>query len=161
VADDFYLFVEDSANPAIAEFKGTTWFPVDPAYRVEAKFEPYDEPQQVRLSLTHVDTTRPMESTGEVMFLLGGRPRRLKAFLDEGELFIMFQDSTNGTETYGGGRFLHAPVAKDGITVLDFNKAFNPYCSINPYVMCPVPPPGSRLDAPLMAGEKYPQEGVQ
>jgi hypothetical protein len=44
---------------------------------------------------------------------------------------------------------------KGGTTMLDFNKAFNPYCSVNSYVMCPVPPAENRLDVEVAAGEKY------
>jgi len=80
---------------------------------------------------------------------------RLKTFLDEDHLFVMFADSTNGRETYGGGRFLNAPLPKDGATTLDFNKAFNPYCSVNDNVLCPVVPATSRLSVRIVAGEKY------
>jgi uncharacterized protein (DUF1684 family) len=55
----------------------------------------------------------------------------------------------------GGGRFLDAPLPKDGITTLDFNKAYNPYCSVNDNVMCPVVPTTSRLGVRVVAGEKY------
>ena len=67
----------------------------------------------------------------------------------------MFQDRTNGRESYGGGRFLNAPPPKDGTTVLDFNKAFNPYCSVNEFVVCTVPPPENRLTVRVAAGEQY------
>ena len=70
----------------------------------------------------------------------------------------MFQDRTSGRECYGGGRFLNAPVPKDGATVLDFNKAFNPYCSVNEFVVCPVPPPENRLAVRVTAGGKYARE---
>jgi uncharacterized protein (DUF1684 family) len=63
---------------------------------------------------------------------------------------------TEGTSLpAGGGRFLHAPLPQDGRTVLDFNKAFNPYCSVKVYVTCPIPPPGNRIDSPVTAGEMY------
>jgi hypothetical protein len=105
--------------------------------------------------LTHVESKRYFESTGDVTFQLGGKSHRLKSFIEDDRLFIMFQDGTNGKESYGGGRFLYAPVPKDGVTVLDFNKAFNPYCSVNDYVVCPVPLPGSRLGVRVSAGETY------
>jgi uncharacterized protein (DUF1684 family) len=44
VGDDLYLFVDDKHNPGVREFKGLAWFAVDPAYRVSAKFEPYEKP---------------------------------------------------------------------------------------------------------------------
>jgi uncharacterized protein len=155
VGDDFYLLAADLQNPAIQNFKGTTWFPVDPSYRVSATFTAYPQPEKRLIPLTRVDSKQQFTSTGDVTFQLGGKTMRLKSFLDEDELFILFQDQTNDKETYGGGRFLHAPLPKDGATVLDFNKAFNPYCSLNTYVMCPIPPVENRLDFRVTAGESY------
>jgi len=155
VGEDFYLLVSDALNPAVREFKGTTWFPIDPSYRVPAKFTAYAEPEQVRISMTHVESKTLMTSTGDVTFQLNGKEVRLKSFLDDNELFVMFQDETNDKQTYGGGRFLSAPLPNDGTTVLDFNKAFNPYCSLNTYVMCPIPPPENRLSLSVTAGEMY------
>lgn len=155
IGDDFYLLVRDSQNPAIASFKGTSWFPIDPSYRVPARFTAYEHPEQVPTPLTHVDSKQLLTSTGDVTFKWAGKTIRLKSFIDEDQLFVMFQDPTNGRETYGGGRFLHAPMPKDGTTVLDFNKAFNSYCSVNSYVMCPIPPPENRLDIKIGAGERY------
>ncbi len=160
VGDDFYLLVADLKNPAIADFKGTTWFPIDPSYRIPATFTPYAEPEKVRVSMTHVESKTLMTSTGDVTFQWAGKTVRLKSFLDDDELFVMFQDQTNEQETYGGGRFLHAPLPKDGATVLDFNKAFNPYCSVNAYIMCPIPPPENRLDFRVPAGETYARPGL-
>jgi len=155
VGEDFYLLVADTQNPAIREFKGTTWFPIDPSYRVAATFTAYAEPEQVRISMTHVESKTLMTSTGDVTFQLAGKTVRLKSFLDDNELFVMFQDETNGKETYGGGRFLNAPLPEDGATVLDFNKTFNPYCSLNTFVMCPIPPAENRLSFSVPAGEMY------
>lgn len=155
IGDDFYLLVRDSENPSVARFKGTSWFPIDRAYRVKARFTAYAQPEQVPVPMTHVDSRETMTSTGDVTFQWAGNPVRLKLFTDEDRLFVMFQDRTNGRETYGGGRFLYAPMPKGGTTMLDFNKAFNPYCSVNSYVMCPVPPPENRLDVEVAAGEMY------
>jgi uncharacterized protein (DUF1684 family) len=155
IGDDFYLLVRDSQNPAIANFKGTTWFPIGATYRVPARFTAYEHPEQVPTPLTHVESKQLFTSTGDVTFKWAGKTIRLKSFIDDDQLFVMFQDPTNGKQTYGGGRFLHAPMPKDGQTVLDFNKAFNPYCSVNTYVMCPIPPPENRLEVKIAAGEKY------
>ena len=155
VGEDYYVLVQDSGNPLKRNFKGSTWFPVDPSFRVPAKFLAYAHPEKVALALTHVDSRQYLESDGDVVFELGGRQWRLKSFAEEDHLFLMFQDGTNGKATYGGGRFLYAPIPKDGTTVLDFNKAFNPYCSVNDAVMCPIPLPGSRLEVDVTAGETY------
>ncbi len=155
VGEDYYLLASDLQNPAIQKFTGTTWFPVDAAYQVTATFDPYDKPEQRYVPVTHVDSKELHTSTGDVSFQMGGQTVRLRTFDDEDGLFVMFQDETNGKETYGGGRFLYAPMPKDGKTVLDFNKAFNPFCSVNTYVMCPIPPPENRLNFKVPAGETY------
>jgi uncharacterized protein (DUF1684 family) len=155
VGDDLYMIAADTKNPALQEFKGTTWYPIDPAYRVKATFAAHDQPQRRRIPMTHVDSEKPFLSTGDVMFRHGGDLVRLTSFVDGGELFVMFRDQTNGKETYGGGRFLYAPLPVDGKTVLDFNKAFSPYCAVNVYVMCPIAPPENRLNFKVTAGETY------
>jgi hypothetical protein len=155
IGEDFYLLAADLRNPAIQDFRGTTWFPIDPAYRIAATFKPYAQPEKVRVSMSHVESKSLMTSTGDLSFQLAGRTVSLKTFIDDNELFVMFQDETNGSETYGGGRFVNAPLPKDGETVIDFNKAFNPYCSLNSYILCPIPPPENRIDSKIPAGETY------
>jgi uncharacterized protein (DUF1684 family) len=155
VGDDFYLLISDKQNPAIRDFKGTTWFPIDPSYKVSAAFTAYAQPETVRVPMTRVDSKILLSSEGDVTFQLAGKTVRLKSFTDSEGLFVMFQDQSNSKESYGGGRFLYAELPKNGVTVLDFNKSFNPYCSVNAYVMCPIPPPENRLDFSVQAGESY------
>jgi uncharacterized protein (DUF1684 family) len=155
VGDDYYLLVSDSQNPAIHNFKGTTWFPIDPSYRVPAAFTAYTKPETVQVPMTRVDSKILLTSDGDVTFQLAGKTVRLKSFTDSDGLFVMFQDQTNGKETYPGGRYLHAELPKDGATVLDFNKAFNPYCSVNVYVMCPISPAENSLAFGVPVGERY------
>jgi uncharacterized protein (DUF1684 family) len=113
------------------------------------------QPEETRVPLTHIEWKQPMTSTGDVVFTLGGQKIRLKSFVDGDNLFIMFSDLTNGQDTYGGGRFIYAPLPKDGATTVDFNKSFNPYCSLNQYVNCPIPPPENRVDYRVAAGEQF------
>ena len=68
--------------------------------------------------------------------------------------WIVFADLTSGHETYAGGRFVYVPPARDGRTVLDFNKAYNPPCVFTPHSTCPLPPPQNRLPIRVEAGEK-------
>ena len=71
-----------------------------------------------------------------------------------GGLFVPFRDATNGTETYGAGRYLvdaakSADLGGDpaaGTLVLDFNFAFQPSCAFDPRWACPLAPPENRLD---------------
>jgi hypothetical protein len=70
------------------------------------------------------------------------------------QLFFIFADKTNGSDTYGAGRFLYTDPAKDGKVVLDFNKAINPPCAFSSYATCPLPPASNRLPVRIEAGEK-------
>ena len=79
-----------------------------------------------------------------------------------GGLFIPFRDATNGTETYGAGRYLvdaakSADLGGDpasGTLIVDFNFAFQPSCAFDPRWACPLAPPENRLDLPIRAGER-------
>lgn len=155
VGDDDYVLVQNQSNPAVESFRGNTWFAVDPAWRVTARFVAYATAERRAVPMMHVDSKEFMSSDGAVTFRLGGRTQKLRTFTTGDSLFVMFRDRTNGRETYGGGRFLEAPLPKDGAVVLDFNKAFNPYCSVNSYVICPVVPAENHLALPVTAGEKY------
>ena len=92
-------------------------------------------------------------------------PRRLGVFWMAGYaggLFVPFRDATNGTETYGAGRYLlDAAKSADlggnrerGTLVLDFNFAYHPSCAFDPAWACPLAPPENRLDLPVRAGER-------
>jgi uncharacterized protein (DUF1684 family) len=79
-----------------------------------------------------------------------------------GGLFLPFRDATNGTETYGAGRYLLdaaksadlGPGRAPGTLVLDFNFAYQPSCAFDPKYACPLAPPANRLDLPIRAGER-------
>jgi len=79
-----------------------------------------------------------------------------------GGLFIPFRDATNGTETYGAGRYLvdaakSADLGGDpaaGTLILDFNFAYQPSCAFDPRWACPLAPPENRLPIPVRAGER-------
>jgi uncharacterized protein (DUF1684 family) len=155
IGADFYALVRDERNPAIAAFKGSTWFAVDPSFRIAARFIPYEKPESIAVPMTHVDSPEHFDSTGAVSFELHGTTLRLRSFVAGTQLLIMFRDRTNGKESYGGGRFLSAPLPQDGATVLDFNKAYNPYCAVNDYAVCAIAPAENHLPVRITAGARY------
>jgi uncharacterized protein (DUF1684 family) len=134
------------------EFTGLKWFPVDPSYRVEAKYVPYEKPKTVQVQNMMGDIT-PTQIPGYVAFRLHGQDLRLDTEIDQGEISITFRDLTSGKETYGAARFLVADAPKDGKAVLDFNEAYNPPCAYNPYTTCPLPTPENRMRVRIAAGE--------
>lgn len=71
-------------------------------------------------------------------------------------LFVPFGDATSGFESYGGGRYLEFYISdiKNNQVVLDFNKAYNPYCAYSTGYNCPIPPKENLLSVPVASGEK-------
>lgn len=148
--------VKDSANPLLRDFHGIESYPIDPRWRFEARWDPYDPPKTIAVP-NILGTVEQEKSPGAVVFESGGKSYRIDAVSESGsdELFLIFGDKTNGEETYGGGRFLYtAPADKSGRVVVDFNKAYNPPCVFTPYATCPLPPSQNRLPLRVEAGEK-------
>ncbi len=137
------------------------FFPVDPAWRIPARFQPYDPPR--RSPVASVAGTVDAEIfPGAVVFSRDGLEHRLDVIAERGETdsWIVFGDATNGVETYGGGRFVYAPPPVNGVggTVIDFNKAYNPPCVFTAYSTCPLPLPQNRLRFRVEAGERMPEQ---
>ncbi len=148
--------VKDAGAPARKAFHGIDSYPISPEWRVETRFEPHAAGQTIAVPNVLGNVTQE-PSPGAFVFRIGGREYRLDAIEEEGEteLFLIFGDRTNGTTTYGAGRFLYAPrPGADGRSVVDFNKAYNPPCAFSPFATCPLPPPQNRLPIPIAAGEK-------
>ena len=135
-------------------FTGIDHWPVDPAWRLEATFEP--TPGRKLPVPDVIGFVEELPSPGVVQFQAGGLRHRLDALGggDDGRLWLVFGDATNGGETYGGGRFLYTePPTRDGV-VVDFNRAYNPPCVFTPYATCPLPWPANRLPIRVEAGER-------
>ncbi|WP_034057170.1 DUF1684 domain-containing protein [Lacinutrix jangbogonensis] len=72
----------------------------------------------------------------------------------EDYLFLPFSDNTNGEESYGGGRYIDLRIPEDTTIIIDFNKAYNPYCAYNEKYSCPIVPLENSLDVSVEAGVK-------
>jgi uncharacterized protein (DUF1684 family) len=147
--------VRDAASPALASFDGIATYPIRPDWRVNARFEPYRPPRQVAVPNILGDIEE-QPSPGAVVFEHGGETLRLDALEggDDGSLFLIFADGTNGSETYGAGRFLDTEAPRDGRVVVDFNRAYNPPCAFTAFATCPLPPRQNTLPLRVEAGEK-------
>jgi uncharacterized protein len=163
-AKDAFFRTPDSPIPADRQshFLPLPYYPADPAYAVPAAFKENPAQGRPRVELqTSGKERRQMELVGVLEFTVQGRALRLSAFVEAGEppdkLFVPFTDETTGTETYSAGRYLEIDRSPTGIYVVDFNRAFNPYCAYNPTYDCPYPPRENRLAAPIRAGERAPK----
>jgi len=134
------------------------YFPIDPSYSAPATLKRSSDSTIVQMP-TSVGGTRQMRRAGMLEFMLKAKPLKLTAFIEVGakndRLFVPFTDLTSGTETYPGGRYLDLDRSPTGIYVVDFNRAYQPYCYYNPTYDCPYPPPENRLNIPVRAGERF------
>ena len=148
--------VKDTDSRTRREFKGLQYYPTNPKWRVEARFEPY-QPQKI-IPITNVLSMTDDEiSPGALVFEVDGTTYRVDPILEKGEtdLFVIIADGTTGKETYGAGRYLYvSPPDSGGKVVIDFNKAYSPPCAFTNYATCPLPPQQNRLPFRIEAGEK-------
>jgi uncharacterized protein len=150
-----------------SSFAGLHYFPHDPAYRLEARFEP-GEGSELLIDTGGDDGAVRYRRAGHLAFRLHGEGCRLTVLSlvqYAGGLFVPFRDATSGRETYGGGRYLF-DTAKDtdGLVLeitpgsrdvtIDFNYAYNPSCAYDHRWACPLAPQENWLPVPIRAGEK-------
>ena len=149
--------VKDRDNPDRANFRGLEYFPTDPKWRIEARFEAYNPPRAIPiLNVLNMESDEP--SPGAVIFEIAGQTYRLDAITEQGEtqFFMIFADNTRGKETYGAGRYLYIdPPDANNRIVIDFNKAYSPPCAFTNYATCPLPPQQNILPVSIEAGEKF------
>ena len=159
------MFREGADSPIppgrMYELLPLSYFPVSPEYAVPAALKLSDDRPTFEMP-TSTGKLRKMQRVGVLQFTLKGEPFSLGAFVEAGtsrvtQLFVPFSDLTTGTETYAAGRYLDITPTSTGIYVIDFNRAYNPYCAYNESFDCPYPPPSNRLKVPVRAGERMRQ----
>ncbi|GAA4040683.1 DUF1684 domain-containing protein [Hymenobacter glaciei] len=142
-----------------AQFDSLKYYPGDQAFIPHADISRNKNPDTTLLQTTDNKAEKYLK-WGSVKFNIDNAPQQLQLYLKangrDSTLFIPFTDLTNGHETYGGGRYLDAPIPKlnESEVQLDFNRAYNPYCAYNNAYSCPVPPADNRLKVTIAAGEK-------
>ena len=154
-SDRVGLRMLDPDSRARRTFTGLRYFPLDPAYRLKAKFTAYPAPKTVPVANV-LGQLVPMESPGYVEFALEGRTWRLEPVYEtarRSDLFFIFKDLTSRADTYEAGRYLHAPLPENGIVDLDFNRAYNPPCAFTAFATCPLPAKENHLAVAIRAGE--------
>ncbi|MCC5934702.1 MAG: DUF1684 domain-containing protein [Balneolales bacterium] len=150
------LRLYDQQSYVYTGFTGIERFPVNAAFKTEAKLIPHEQASSLPI-LNVLGQVTDTDSPGILTFELGGEPLSLWALgeADDEQLFLIVADHTNREETFGGGRFLYVPnPGPNGTVLLDFNKLYNPPCAFSDYTTCPLPPPENRLPVRIEAGEK-------
>ncbi len=134
-------------------FHGLSYFPENPALRLEVMLEEFPEKDEIRMQ-TSTGDIRAYTRYGRFQFMVDGEPAALTVYADEHGFFLPFVDALAGKETYGAGRYLEPRPLGNGRFLVDFNLAYNPYCAYNEQWSCPVTPAENRLRVPIRAGER-------
>ncbi|MBD0834877.1 DUF1684 domain-containing protein [Aestuariibaculum suncheonense] len=143
-------------------FEGLEFFKNDSTYVVTATLELTPDSEFVPMKTT---TSRMSEKRvyGVLRFELKGKSFKLNIYQDkdlmtregyENYLFLPFFDETSGEDSYGGGRYIDARIPEGNTMVIDFNKAYNPYCAYNDTYSCPIVPRENYLKTRIEAGVK-------
>jgi hypothetical protein len=119
----------------------------------------YTDDTTIHVINTYSGTQKEFYHYCTFAFKIGGKKFTLNGYMSAAhrdEIFVPFKDDTNYEMTYGGGRYIDVPVAdiKTETVLLDFNKAYNPYCAYASGFNCPIPPNENRLRTMIKAGEK-------
>ena len=160
------LFREHPESPIApdrrAQWRGFSWFPYDPAWRVTATVDAGIPRTEFEIALA-TDGILRCARVGHARFAIGGASAVLTVYWLEGYgggLWLPFTDATSRRETYGGGRYLFDTIkgadlgGADDLLVLDFNFAYNPSCAYDARWSCPLSPPENRLPFAVTAGER-------
>ena len=156
------FFKEDSQSPLSEadrkKFRGLAYYPIDLKYAVIVSIERYPhEPKPLYVNLsTNKGREKKYVKYGRIRFQWEGKDHVLQIYrpLGGGELFLPFRDKTSETETYPEGRYLYVEAMPGGKTLIDFNRAYNPFCAYNEKYTCPFALKENSLGIPFQAGEK-------
>jgi len=151
------------SDKAKKTFKGIHFFPVSTKYAVNARFvrTPNEKPFQM-------STSSGMRKTyvkfAEVFFMIDQKEYKLNVYQSQellksveykDYLFIPFTDATSGNETYEGGRYIDLTIPTTDKILVNFNKAYHPYCAYTEGYNCPIPPQENTLLVRIEAGVKF------
>ncbi|MFL5808726.1 MAG: DUF1684 domain-containing protein [Flavisolibacter sp.] len=148
-----------------ADKKQMHFFDVNKKYRVIAKFERKENGQWFQMS-TSGKMKQIYRVYGVLSFKIADKAVHLNLYQSQSliqseqyknYLFLPFTDATTGKETYDSGRYidLQSSDIQNNQVVIDFNKAYNPYCAyVSGVYNCPIPPKENNLPVAIKAGEK-------
>lgn len=148
-----------------ADKKSLRFFPIDESYRVIATFEPASETKWFSME-TSGTIKKIFRVYGTLHFTIHDTLVTLNIYQSQGLmqlgqykdlLFLPFTDLSSGGETYATGRYIDLAITdiKEKKLIVDFNKAYNPYCAyVSGKYNCPIPPRENQLPVRILAGEK-------
>jgi uncharacterized protein (DUF1684 family) len=158
-------FLEEERSPLKKEdIQYLRFFDADEKYRMTALFKETEKPVPFDMATMNGKTKKYIEY-GTLSFTIQNQKCTLRIFQNvtllenpeyKDHLFLPFNDLTNGDESYINGRYLDFKTGdiQNGKLILDFNKAYNPYCAFSDGYSCPKPPLENNLAIKINAGEK-------
>ena len=146
----------------LKEFKGLDFFPISEKFIVEALFIRTKREKAFAMKTT-TSRTPLYVKYGELHFKIDEKEFKLYVYQNidlskkpgySDYLFLPFSDLTCGKESYIGGRYVDMRMQKGKTWIIDFNKAYNPYCAYNYKYSCPIVPLENDLNIEILAGVK-------
>ena len=168
---------KDSLNNYIARYIGQhevvtgddrqffRFFPVNEKYKITASFEESNNSKWFSME-TSGTMKKIFRVYGILHFSINDTAVTLNIYQSQNlmntteyknHLFLPFSDLTSGEETYAAGRYIDLDIQdiKNNKALIDFNKAYNPYCAyVSGKYNCPIPPKENQLPVAIPAGEK-------
>ncbi len=140
------------------KFKGLLYYPINLRYAMVGVIERYPiEPKPLYKDLsTNKGRAKKYVKYGRFKFRCEGEEFVLQIYRSLGgeDLFLPFRDKTSERETHKEGRYLFIEQMPGGKVLIDFNRAYNPFCEYNETYACPLPPEENWLGIPIRAGER-------
>ncbi len=158
-------FLSDSHSPLKKEdLQYLRFYDADSSYRVTARAEILVNESSFIMPV-FTGNGRQYVRYALLKFVLKGKAMELTVYRSialsaqpqyRDYLFLPFTDETNGTDTYAGGRYIDLRTGEfsGNSIIIDFNKAYNPYCAFGGGYACPKPPEENHLPTAVEAGEK-------
>lgn len=154
--DAFAMSPNSPFRDAKEEFSGLRYYPVASVWKVNCRWDKSHSGETMTLPDSKGEK-RVYTLAGTFLFRIQNRDCQIPAYFEDSAkttFFILFRDSSNTTETYQGGRYIEFQHAGGDDIVLDFNRAFNPYCHYNHNYACPVVPASHFIPVFIRAGER-------
>tara|TARA_R110002049_G_scaffold216946_2_gene388368 strand:+ start:292 stop:897 length:606 start_codon:yes stop_codon:yes gene_type:complete len=148
------------------KFTGLPFFPIDTNLIVTAKVDVLSDQEVFEMETTtdRLPLYRPyytasfsIDTLDFSLTIYQSEDLKTRAGYEK-YLFLPFTDITNGDESYGGGRYIDLEITESDSIIIDFNRAYNPYCAYNKKYSCPIPPRENDVNYAIRAGVKFPSE---
>ena len=144
-------------------FNGHSFYAITDMYDVKAKLEIRTDDLLIPFK-TSTEKIVKNKLYGILYFQINDKPFKLNVYQSpdlmkvagyEDYLFLPFTDLTTGNETYGGGRYIDLRIpTKGNEIIINFNKAYNPFCAYSKNYSCPKVPAENDLNVKILAGVK-------